>query len=82
VIDSCGIANENEGMKPAKSMTVRLSADQAELLETVASVEERPVSEVIRLAIDEHIARRRNDAAFQEGLKSRIERAQRFLADS
>jgi predicted transcriptional regulator len=69
-------------MKPAKSMTIRLSADQAELLETVASVEQRPVSEVIRSAIDEHIAQRRSDAAFKEGLKSRIERAQRLLADS
>ena len=42
-------------MKPAKAMTVRLSADQAEELETVALVDNQPISEVIRAAISEHI---------------------------
>lgn len=66
-------------MKPAKAMTVRLSADQAEALETVATVDDQPVSEIIRAAIAEHIEGRRSDAEFQEGLKRRIERAQRLL---
>jgi predicted transcriptional regulator len=66
-------------MKPAKAMTIRLSVDQAEELETVASVEQRPVSEVIRAAIAEHIENRRRDPAFQDGLKDRIDRARRFL---
>ena len=66
-------------MKPAKAMTIRLSADQAEALETVASVEERPISEVIRAAITEHIEKRRRDPEFQEGLKERIDRERRFL---
>jgi predicted transcriptional regulator len=66
-------------MKPAKAMTIRLSAEQAEALETVASVEDRPVSEVIRAAITEHIDERRKDPQFQESLKDRIDRTRRFL---
>lgn len=60
-------------------MTIRLSADQAEALETVATVEDRPVSDVIRAAITEHIENRRRDPGFQDGLKNRIERAKRLL---
>jgi predicted transcriptional regulator len=67
-------------MKPAKAMTIRLSADQAEALETVATVDNRPVSEVIRTAIAEHIETRKKDQEFREGLKNRIGRAQRLLA--
>ena len=66
-------------MKPAKAMTIRLSADQAELLETVAMVDDQPVSEVIRAAISEHIQQRRQDARFQDSLKDRLERARRLL---
>ena len=66
-------------MKPAKAMTVRLSADQADALETVATVEQRAVSDIIRAAITEHIESRKRDPHFQQGLKERIERAQRFL---
>ena len=60
-------------------MTIRLSADQAEQLETVATVDNQPVAEVIRAAIAEHIDRRKSDGAFQDGLKGRIARAQQFL---
>ena len=66
-------------MKPVKAMTIRLSAEQAEALETVATVEAMPVSEVIRAAITEHIDARRKDPAFQDNLKDRIERARRLL---
>jgi predicted transcriptional regulator len=66
-------------MKPAKAMTIRLSADQAEALETVATVENVPVSEVIRSAIATHIESRRKDPDFQDGLKDRIDRAQKLL---
>jgi predicted transcriptional regulator len=66
-------------MKPVKAMTIRLSADQAEALETVATVENRPVSEVIRAAIAEHIDNRRKDRAFQDSLRDRIDRARRLL---
>jgi predicted transcriptional regulator len=66
-------------MKPAKAMTIRLSADQAEALETVASVEQRAVADIIRAAISEHIETRRHDPQFQKGLRARIDRAQRLL---
>jgi len=68
-------------MKPAKAMTIRLSADQAEQLETVATVDNQPVSEVIRAAIAEHIENRRRDAKFKDGLKDRIARAQELLGE-
>jgi predicted DNA-binding protein len=68
-------------MKPVKAMTIRLTTEQAEALETVASVEERPVSEVIRAAIEEHIDSRKKDPAFQDSLKDRLARARRLLRD-
>jgi predicted transcriptional regulator len=67
-------------MKPVKSMTIRLSAEQAEALETVATVEDTPISEVIRAAIAQHIDSRKQDPRFQDGLRERIERAQRLLS--
>lgn len=66
-------------VKPAKAMTIRLSEDQAEALETVATVEDRPVSDIIRAAIASHIELRRRDPVFQAGLKDRIARARRLL---
>jgi predicted transcriptional regulator len=66
-------------MKPVKVMTIRLSADQAEALETVANVESRPVSEIIRAAIAEHIDNLKNDPAFQDSLRNRLDRARRLL---
>jgi len=68
-------------MKAPKAMTIRLSAEQAEALETVASVEDRAVSDVIRAAIAEHIEHRRKDPGFQAGLKARISRARQLLGD-
>lgn len=60
-------------------MTIRLSAEQAEQLETVASVENQPVSDVIRAAISSHIAAVSKSEDFQAGLRERIERAQGLL---
>lgn len=60
-------------------MTIRLSEEQADQLETVASVENQPVSEVIRAAIASHIDAVSQDDAFQRGLRERIERAQGLL---
>ena len=67
-------------MDSRKAMTIRLSAEQAEELNTVATVDGQPVSEVIRMAIAGHIEQRKRDAGFQDGLRQRIERAQRMLA--
>jgi hypothetical protein len=48
-------------------------------LETVATVEDRAVAEVISAAITAHIENCRKDEHFQDSLKERIERAQRRL---
>lgn len=66
-------------MKPGKAMTIRLSPEQAEALETVAAVDRRAIAEVIRAAISEHIEKRRKDRRFQDGLSSRIDRAKQML---
>jgi predicted transcriptional regulator len=66
-------------MKSAKAMTIRLSEDQADALETVANVENRPVSEIIRAAIAEHVENRAKDPTFQSSLRERINRAERLL---
>jgi predicted transcriptional regulator len=66
-------------MKQAKAMTVRLSEDQAQALEMVASVENLPISDVIRAAISTHIEIRRRDPVFQAGLKDRISQARKLL---
>lgn len=66
-------------MKPVKTMSIRLTTEQAEALEIVASVEALPLSEVIRTAINEHIDGKTKDPAFQDSLKDRLARAQRLL---
>ena len=63
-------------------MTIRLPADQAEELNTVAAVDGVPISEVIRTAIAGHIEGRKCDEVFQDGLRQRIERAQQMLPGS
>ena len=66
-------------MKPIKAMTIRLSADQSEELDTVAAIDGHSISHVIRAAITEHIKGRKSDAAFQASLRQHIMRAQRML---
>jgi len=62
-------------------MTIRLSEEQAEELETVANVENRPVSEIIRAAIAEHVERVSRTPDFQSSLRERISKAERLLKD-
>ena len=69
-------------MKPLKTMTIRLSADQAEELNTIAAVDGQPVSQVIRQAIAGHIEERKRDDVFQDSLRQRIERAERMLTNN
>jgi predicted transcriptional regulator len=68
-------------MKPAKALTIRLSADQADALELVASVQNQPISDIIRSAISDRIAQVKNDPGFKDGLRQRIERAQKLLGE-
>lgn len=65
-----------------KAMTIRLPADLAADLETVAAVDEMTVTDAIRRAIAQHIERRRSDPTFQEQLQAHLEHAQRLLAPS
>ena len=62
-----------------KAMTLRLSQEQAEALEAVAQADGVPVAEAVRMAINEHIERRRKDKAFQDRLRASLERNQRIL---
>lgn len=70
-----------EGMKAGKAMTIRLSVEQAQELETVANVDDLAIVEVIRAAITEHVASRKRDSAFQQNLRDRIEHAQSMLEE-
>lgn len=63
----------------AKNMTLRLSDEQAEQLETLARVEGTPVSQIVRAAIQERIEARRADPAFQERLRHILEENRRAL---
>jgi predicted transcriptional regulator len=48
-------------MRQSRATTIRLSFDQAEQLETVATLDNQSVSEVTRAATSEHIERRKKD---------------------
>lgn len=69
------------GMKAGKAMTIRLSVEQAQELETVATVDDLAIVEVVRAAISEHVESRKKDASFQESLRSRIEQARSMLEE-
>lgn len=66
-------------MEERKAMTVRLDADQAQDLETIAAVEGTPISEEVRKAIGRHIAEKKRDREFQARLKKSIERNRKIL---
>ena len=62
-----------------KTMTLRLSDELAADLEAMARVDDVPVSEAIRVAIDERIRARRDDKQFQARLRRLIAENQRAL---
>ncbi|MFY9488641.1 MAG: ribbon-helix-helix protein, CopG family [Solirubrobacterales bacterium] len=59
-------------MSDVKTMSLRLPAEQAKELEAVAAVDNIPVSEVVRDAIDALIESRRKDKAFKARLRRSI----------
>ena len=63
----------------AKSMTLRLTDDQASELEAIARIENVPIAEEVRRALAAHINQRRHDRAFQARLKASIKRNQEIL---
>jgi predicted DNA-binding protein len=68
-------------MKPGstKNLLLRLDPDLAERLQTVAEVEGRSVSDVVREAITELVERRRRDKRFLRLLDDSLARHQEAL---
>jgi predicted DNA-binding protein len=62
-----------------KAMSVRLPEEKAAELAAIARTDEMPVSEAVRVAIDNHIAARRGDKDFQKRLKKRLEEDREVL---
>ena len=52
-----------------KNLTIRLEDRQANLLDTVARLDNKPVAQVVREALDRHISERFQDPGFQERLR-------------
>jgi predicted transcriptional regulator len=62
-----------------KTMTLRLNDELAADLEAMARVDDVPVSEAIRIAIDERVKARRHDKQFQTRLRRLMAENQRAL---
>ena len=56
-----------------KTMTLRLTDEQAATLDLVARADDQTVTEAVRTAIDAHIEGRRRDKDFKERLRRRHE---------
>jgi predicted transcriptional regulator len=61
------------------AMTIRLDPDLAGDLSTVAAVDGKPVSDVVRQAVTDHITARKADQRFRAALREHIGRVQRLL---
>jgi predicted transcriptional regulator len=70
---------DKEPLAMPKTMTLRLSDEQAADLEAMARVDDVPVSEAVRVAIDERLKARRADGEFQARLKRLMRENQRAL---
>jgi predicted DNA-binding protein len=66
-------------MPETKNLLLRLDPALAEQLQAVASVEGRPVSEVVREAIQSLVEARRRDRGFQKRLRQSAAQYQRLL---
>ena len=78
--DPCEARRARRGvMSETKAMTVRLPQDRANELEAVAEVEDIPVAEAVRAAIDTYIEERRRDDAFRARLRASLERNRQIL---
>ncbi|HUA75114.1 MAG TPA: hypothetical protein VL988_10200 [Solirubrobacteraceae bacterium] len=56
-----------------RTMTLRLTDEQAAMLDLVARADDQTVTEAVRTAIDAHIEARRRDDGFKERLRRRHE---------
>lgn len=66
-------------MTPTKSMTLRLARDQADDLEALAQIEDRPIADIVREAISNHVEARKRDPRFQKQLRASLDRNRRIL---
>lgn len=57
-----------------KTLSLRLDGELADALDLVAAAEGRPLSEVIRQALREHVDRRRSDNEFMERMEDTVAR--------
>jgi len=64
---------------PNKAISVRIPDEMTEELAAISRVQDIPISEVIREAIENHIITRRTDKKFQQLLKKRLEEDQQLL---
>jgi predicted DNA-binding protein len=64
---------------PSKAISIRLPDQMAAELAAIARTQEVPISEVIREAVENHIATRRDDEDFQAQLKKRLEEDREVL---
>ena len=78
-LDELTVARYLDTQVARKNMTLRLPAEQADELEAVARAEGISVSDAVREAITEHIARKRKDKAFRERLRAVVERDREIL---
>jgi hypothetical protein len=62
-----------------KAMTLRLPGQQARELETVAQIDQVPVAEAVRSAIEAHIEARRHDPEFRSRLRKSLEEQKDIL---
>ncbi|HTZ88516.1 MAG TPA: hypothetical protein VMB05_17770 [Solirubrobacteraceae bacterium] len=56
-----------------RTMTLRLTDEQAAVLDLVARADDQTVTEAVRTAIDAHIEARRRDEGFMDRLRARHE---------
>lgn len=69
----------NDTTQQTKAMTLRLPAEKAAELEAIARVDNVPVSEAVRSAIDARIEERRGDSDFQARLRRLIDEDREIL---
>jgi len=62
-----------------KATSLRLPEEMAAELAAVARADDAPMSEVVREAIEKHIAERRSDKDFQKRVKQLLEEDQEVL---
>ena len=62
-----------------KAISVRLPDEMAAELAAIGRVQDIPISEVIREAIENHIVTRRTDKKFKQQIKKRLEEDRQLL---